>query len=95
MKTIRITLTKPDAQVTCTHRYRYQDWPIETTWSGNRAAFEMPSGKQVTLHGGLDRLERVVEFQANLCGAKYTIEDLGGVAIFAIQPICGPEDNPQ
>ncbi len=95
MKTIRITLTKPDAQVTCTHLYRYQDWPIETTWSGNRQAFQLPSGRVPSLMNGLDNLEETVAFQANLCGAKYTIEDLGGVAIFAIQPICGPEDNPQ
>ena len=91
MKTIRITLTKQDAQATCTHRYRYQDWPIETLWSGNRAAF-MVDGRVPGFSGGLDNLERVVAYQANLCGAEYSIEDLGGEAIFAIQPLCNPSD---
>ena len=92
MKTIRITLIKEGAQATITHLYRFQQWPDQTTWAGNRDAF-MVDGRVPAFSDGLDNLERVVAFQANLCAASYKIEDLGGEAIFALNPICGPADS--
>jgi len=43
-----------------------------------------------SLMNGIDNLPDTVAFQAKLCGAEFTIEDLGGEAIFAINPLCGP-----
>jgi hypothetical protein len=79
MKTIRITLTKEGAQATCTHIYHFTCEPQKTTWAGNRNAF-MVDGRVPGFSDGIDKLERVVAFQAGLCNATYTIEDLGGEA---------------
>ena len=81
MKTIRITLEKPGAQATCTHRYHFDDFPEDTTWAGNRAAFKSPEGGDMSFTDGVDNLERVVAHQAAICAATYKIEDLGGEAI--------------
>lgn len=81
MKTIRITLTKQGAQATCTHGYHFTNWPVETTWQGNRDAFKTPEGWRITCMDGIDNLQRQVAHQAALCGAKFTIEDLGGEAL--------------
>ena len=81
MKTIRITLTKEGAQASVTHIFRSTDWPRETTWAGNRKPFATVAGKPLNFLSSLDTLPRVVEFQAALCGAEYTIEDLGGEAV--------------
>lgn len=80
MKTIKITLEKEGAQATCTHLYRETSHPEETTWAGNRAAFPGTTGEPISCFASLERLERVVSFQAKLCGATYKIEDLGGEA---------------
>ncbi|MEI6175942.1 MAG: hypothetical protein WCS43_03550 [Verrucomicrobiota bacterium] len=78
MKTIKITLEKEGAQATCTHVFRTDDWPMETTWAGNHGAFMMPSGRLIPCLDGIDNLPETVAFQANLCGATFKIEDLGG-----------------
>ena len=83
MKTIRITLVKEGAQATITHLFRTHDFPDQTTWQGNREAFTAPDGRVPAFTAGIYNLERVVTHQANLCGATFTIEDLGGEAIFA------------
>ena len=80
MKTIRITLTKEGVQATCTQRYRVNYWPDETTWQGNRLAFRFPDGTLIEHFGGFYNLPLVAAHFANLCGATYTIEDLGGEA---------------
>jgi hypothetical protein len=80
MKTIRITLVKEGARATCTHLYRNADWPDETTWCGDRKAFTTPDGTLPNFRDGLHQLEDTVAFQASLCGAAHTIEDLGGLA---------------
>ena len=80
MKTIRITLVKEGVRATCTHLYRNADWPDETTWCGDRKAFTTPDGTQPNFRDGLHQLEDTVAFQAGLCGAAHTIEDLGGLA---------------
>lgn len=92
MKTIRITLTKEGAQATITHRYRVHYEPDETTWQGNREAFKTPEGWQVTCFDSIYNLERQVAHQANLCGATFTIEDLGGEFIFSHDIVRGPSD---
>ena len=79
MKTIRITLTKEGAQATITHRYRNSDHPAQTTWAGNREAFKA-DGRVPSFTDGIDNLPRQVAHQAALCGATFTIEDLGGEA---------------
>ena len=81
MKTIRITLVKEGAQATCTHRYHFDDFPEETTWAGNRAAFKSPQGLDMSFTASIDNLERNVAHQAALCGATYKIEDLGGESV--------------
>lgn len=78
MKTIKITLKKEGAQATCTHVYRTDAFPIQTIWSGNHEAFMMPSGRLIPCLDGIDNLPETVAFQANLCGATFKIEDLGG-----------------
>jgi len=93
MKTIRITLTKPGAQAACTQQYRVTEWPSDITWAGNRQAFSFPDGTVIEHFGGLDNLQRVAEHFANLCGATYEIEDLGGEAIFAHDIVRGPSDK--
>lgn len=80
MKTIRIKLTKDAATVTCTHVFMETSFPSTTEWSGDRDPFRGPSGRLLSLTDGIDNLENTVAFQANLCGATYTIEDLGGEA---------------
>ena len=92
MKTIRITLTKEGAQATCTHRYRDCSWPMDSTWAGNSEAFRLPSGRIPPLRASLLVLEPQVAHQAALCGATYTIEDLGGEAIFSHDIVRGPAD---
>lgn len=79
MKTIRITLVKEGAQATVTHGYRQTDWPNETTWAGNKDAFAV-HGRVPGFIDGIEKLERCVAHQAALCGAEFTIEDLGGEA---------------
>jgi hypothetical protein len=80
MKTIRITLTKDGAQATITHRYHFTHHPVETTWAGNRDAFKA-DGRVPAFTDGIEKLERCVAHQAALCGAQFTIEDLGGDAL--------------
>jgi len=80
MKTIRITLRKEGASATCTHRYRNDDFPAETTWAGDAGAFKTPDGRRPGFKDGLSRLESTVAHQARLCGATFEIEDLGGEA---------------
>ena len=95
MKTIRITLVKEGAQAACTQQYRVTEWPSDISWAGNREAFRFPDGTVIEHFGGLDNLQRVAEHFARLCGATFTIEDLGGEALFALNPICGPADPPE
>jgi hypothetical protein len=80
MKQIRITLRKGDAVAVCTHMYRTTDGPMESRWSGDREMFRLPHGSLPGCHASLERLERVVAYQARLAGATYAIEDLGGEA---------------
>lgn len=81
MKTIRITLTKDGAQATCTQLFKVTHWPAEISWAGNHEAFVFPDGSIIEHFGGLDNLQPVVEHFSRLCGATFTIEDLGGEAI--------------
>ena len=78
MKTIKITLEKEGAQATCIHVFRTDSSPIQTTWAGNKAAFQAPDGRVPAFWDVLDNLPETVAFQANLCGATFKIEDLGG-----------------
>lgn len=80
MKTIKVTLTKEGAQATCTLEYVYTDIPREGKWAGNHKAFRLSDGLLMDLSCSLERLPRVVEFQAHQCGATFQIEDLGGEA---------------
>jgi len=80
MKTIRITFAKEGAQAAWLMKYSVTHWPAHTEWSGTRQAFTMPDGFLIDHFGGLDHLERVVAHYASLCGATFTIEDLGGEA---------------
>ena len=93
MKTISITLTKEGAQAVCTHRYRVQDWPDKIEWAGNRQAFSAADGILLNFIDDMGNLERQVAFQAGLCNATYTIEDLGGEAIFSHDIVRGPSDK--
>ena len=93
MKSIRITLTKEGVQATCTQRYRVNYWPDETTWQGNRLAFRFPDGTLIEHFGGFYNLPLVAAHFANLCGATYTIEDLGGEFIFSHDIVRGPSDR--
>jgi len=78
MKTIKITLEKEGAQATVTHVFRTDDFPIQTTWAGNKDAFQAPDGRVPSFRDGVDNLPETVAFQAKLCGASFKIEDLGG-----------------
>ena len=93
MKTIRITLVKEGAQATCTHRYHFKDWPIDTTWAGNREAFKA-DGRLLDFTDGTHNLEEQVRHQANLCGATYKIDDLGGEAATWIDDVIFPPSIP-
>lgn len=90
MKTIRITLTKEGAQAACTQQMKVTHWPADVSWAGNREAFRFPDGSLIDHFGGLDHLQTVAEHFAALCGAEFTIEDLGGEAIFARDIVRGP-----
>ena len=92
MKTIRITLTKDGAQATITHRYRVHSEPYDTTWAGNRDAFKA-DGRVPHFSDGILTLERVVAHQAALCGASYTIEDLGGEYVLSHDTLHSPVPN--
>ncbi len=81
MKTIKITLEKEGAQATVTHVFHYDDFPLQTTWAGNKEAFQAPDGRVPAFRDGIENLPETVAFQANLCGATFKIEDLGGEAV--------------
>lgn len=94
MKTIRVTYSKPGAKAVCLMRYRTTDSPLEIEWSGSRNAFEVAPGVPVNPSFPLFNLERVVAHQANLSGANYTIEDLGGEALEITDEALPPFEEP-
>jgi hypothetical protein len=82
MKTIRITLVKDGAQAVCTNKYHFKNDPESSDWTGNHQAFTLRDGRPLDLSFSIDALDKVCAFQCAQCAATYTIEDLGGEAVF-------------
>jgi len=79
MKEILITLKKGDAVAICRHFYHFTESPLKTVWKGDRTPFSK-NGDLLDFWDGIGNLPRTVAHQAALCGAEFTIEDLGGEA---------------
>ena len=81
MKTLTITLRKPNASATCVVVFRNATWPESEKWSGDRKAFRLGDGGSVPkFSASLGHVAEDVEFQAAQCGAVFTLDDDGGAA---------------
>lgn len=92
MKTIRVILTKDDAEAVVTFQYRNTDWPVNIQWTGNRKAFRLADRCLVDCLSSLYSLEETVDFQAKQCGAAFRIEDLGGEVAMEWDRVVGDDE---